>query len=107
LGPKKLRARLAAVSRQEQWPALSTIGDLLARKGLSARRKPAVRRGRVRPALAPNDIWCIDFKGWFRTGEGAVLSVDPNRRVQPLHPVLAQHLTRLCGVPARAAASVL
>jgi transposase InsO family protein len=74
-GPKKLRGHLASLAPQERWPALSTIGDLLARQGLSARRarrrKPAVRRGRLRPALAPNDIWSVDFKGWFRTGDGA------------------------------------
>ena len=22
------------------------------------------------PVRAPNDLWCIDFKGWFRTGDG-------------------------------------
>jgi hypothetical protein len=22
------------------------------------------------PVGAPNDLWCIDFKGWFRTGDG-------------------------------------
>jgi transposase InsO family protein len=21
--------------------------------------------------VAPNDVWCVDFKGWFRTGDGA------------------------------------
>jgi len=21
--------------------------------------------------MAPNDVWCVDFKGWFRTGDGA------------------------------------
>ena len=22
------------------------------------------------PALAPNDVWSIDYKGWFRVGDG-------------------------------------
>ncbi|MBV8841853.1 MAG: transposase [Bryobacterales bacterium] len=22
--------------------------------------------------MAPNDVWCIDFKGWLRTGDGAI-----------------------------------
>ena len=26
-------------------------------------------------AIVPNDVWCIDFKGWFRTGDGT--RVDP------------------------------
>lgn len=73
-GPKKLRAKLLARAPEQHWPALSTIGDLLQREGLSQRRR---RRRRATPtltdlpiALAPNDVWCIDFKGWFRTGDG-------------------------------------
>src|ERR1700738_4536066 len=25
----------------------------------------------VPPIIAPNEVWCVDFKGWFRTGDGA------------------------------------
>jgi putative transposase len=74
-GPKKLRAKLLAQAPEQHWPALSTIGDLLQREGLSQRRK---RRRRatptptgVPPILAPNDVWCVNFKGWFRTRDGA------------------------------------
>jgi putative transposase len=74
-GPKKLRAKLLARAPEQHWPALSTIGDLLQREGLSPRRKRRRRAtptpGGVPPILAPNDVWCIDFKGWFRTGDGA------------------------------------
>lgn len=74
-GPKKLRARLATLAPEQPWPALSTIGDLLRRQGLSAgrkrRRQPAVARSCAQPVVKPNDTWCIDFKGWFRTGDGA------------------------------------
>jgi len=33
----------------------------------------------------PNDVWCIDFKGWFRTGRRHALRnpLTVNRRVQP------------------------
>jgi len=62
------------------WPAPSTVGDLLDRAGLVRPRK---RRRRTAPwsqpfvqAEQPNDLWCIDFKGWFRTGNGV--------RVNPL-----------------------
>ena len=27
------------------------------------------------PCQAANDIWCVDFKGWFLTGDG--IQVDP------------------------------
>jgi transposase InsO family protein len=73
-GPKKLRTKLAALAPAERWPALSTIGDLLQREGLSQRAKPRRRatpsEGGLLPAVAPNEVWCIDFKGWFRTGDG-------------------------------------
>lgn len=74
-GPKKLRAKLHERAPEQSWPALSTIGELLHRAGLSQARR---RRQRATPsasplsiAVRPNDLWCIDFKGWFRTGDGA------------------------------------
>jgi len=73
-GPKKLRAWLDEHRPARAWPALSTIGELLRSRGLTVGRK---RRLRV-PLSAPfgscveaNDIWSVDFKGWFRTGDGA------------------------------------
>ena len=74
-GPKKLRAKLLRRAPEQHWPALSTIGDLLQRAGLSQRRKRRRRvtatLGGVPPIIAPNEVWCVDFKGWFRTGDGA------------------------------------
>ena len=74
-GPKKLHAVLSERDPEQKWPAPSTIGELLKRKGLSRPRK---RQRHAYPTLsgltqaqAPNDVWCIDFKGWFRTGNGA------------------------------------
>lgn len=72
-GPKKLRAKLLQRSPQESWPAPSSIGELLRRHGLTQTRK---RRPHAVPTAGPlptpvaaNDLWCIDFKGWFRTGD--------------------------------------
>lgn len=54
-------------------PAASTIGLILQRHGLTVRRRP---RGRAVPSAglsasdAANDVWAMDFKGWFRTGDG-------------------------------------
>ena len=75
-GPKKLRAKLRQRVPEQSWPAPSTIGELLRRSGLSQprkRRRHAVPsdRGGLRPALGANEVWCIDFKGWFRTQDGA------------------------------------
>ncbi|MEQ8818951.1 MAG: IS481 family transposase [Sumerlaeia bacterium] len=68
-GPKKLRARLAQDHPGERWPALSTIGELLRREGLTEeqrRRRRACPR-RAEAAQAPGEKWCADFKGHFRT----------------------------------------
>ena len=74
-GPKKLRAVLRERRPDLVVPAASTIGDLLSRRGLVERRR------RTRSALpqrrpfgaveGANDLWCLDFKGWFRTRDGA------------------------------------
>lgn len=72
-GPLKVRAWLAERYPRIDWPAPSTIGDLFTARGLTVPRKK--RRGV--PASAPfgactraNDLWTVDFKGWFRTGDG-------------------------------------
>lgn len=74
-GPVKLQAWLAREGPEVQWPAASTIGEILRREGLTASRK---RRCRATPnaeplteALEPNDVWCADYKGWFRCQDGA------------------------------------
>jgi putative transposase len=74
LGPRKLKAVLERERPGVVWPAASTIGDLLRREGLVER---SGRRRRAQPVTQPfaparaaNDVWCIDFKGWFRTRDG-------------------------------------
>ncbi len=78
-GPKKLVAWLRRDEPQVCWPAPSTAGNILDRTGLVKRRK---RRRRATPwsepfaaAQHPNDVWSIDFKGWFRTENG--VRIDP------------------------------
>jgi transposase InsO family protein len=73
-GPVKVRAWLERRAPATDWPAASTIGELFDREGLTVRRK---LRRRSPPSSAPfahcemaNDVWCIDFKGWFLTGDG-------------------------------------
>jgi putative transposase len=73
-GPRKLLAVLADADPQVDWPAASTVGDLLRREGLSqARRRHRAAIPAREPFLevtAANDVWCADFKGWFRTADG-------------------------------------
>ena len=73
-GPKKLRVKLRELHPDMAVPAASTIGDWLRREGLverlsGRRRCPAYIRPFAAVAAA-NDVWCTDFKGWFRTGDG-------------------------------------
>jgi putative transposase len=73
-GPRKLQARLQMIEPTTSWPAASTIGAILHRHGLVVPR----RRRRLTPVDSspfaecegPNDSWCVDYKGWFRTGDG-------------------------------------
>lgn len=73
-GPKKIRAQLVRKQPGIEWPATSTIGDILKRANLvtarERRRRPIPHGEIVVPAAAPNDEWAIDFKGWFRAGDG-------------------------------------
>ena len=74
LGPKKIRAQLVREQPEIEWPAISTIGDILKRANLitapERQRRPMPHGEIVVPAAAPNDEWAIDFKGWFRTADG-------------------------------------
>ena len=73
-GPVKVKAWLEQHRPKIEWPAASTIGALFDREGLTVKR---IVRRRSPPSSVPfgqcmaaNDIWCMDFKGWFVTGDG-------------------------------------
>ena len=74
-GPKKLVVELEKEGRWEV-PASSTVGQLLKRRGLVNPRKLRIRNSRqprtepLRHANKPNAVWSMDFKGWFRLGDG-------------------------------------
>jgi transposase InsO family protein len=74
-GPKKLKAWLERKNEGLELPAPSTIGELLRREGLvnargPRRRATALSRSELTRASAPNEVWCADFKGQFRLGNG-------------------------------------
>ncbi len=71
-GPKKLRELLK--KQFQRVPAASTIANVLAEAGLVQRRRSRRPRTsssseRVTPE-GPNDLWTVDFKGWWRTRDG-------------------------------------
>ena len=70
-GAKKIRVWLEREHPETVWPAQSTITEVMKRANLieerKRRRRPIAQGEIVTPARAPNEEWCIDFKGWFRT----------------------------------------
>jgi transposase InsO family protein len=73
-GAKKLLAVLQR--RQPNWtlPGRSTVCNLLKRHGLAKRRHTRRKIGHPgKPSsliIGPNHVWCADFKGQFRMGNG-------------------------------------
>lgn len=79
-GPKKLHRVLLIKHGIECPPARSTIGEILKRNGLvkPRRRRPGVfqvERDDLTPAQRVNQVWAVDFKGWFLLGDG--IRCDP------------------------------
>jgi transposase InsO family protein len=73
-GAKKIRELLVRRLRSEvRVPATSTIHAVLCRHGLvKALGRPRHRATGtpLSPGAAPNDLWCADFKGEFKLGNG-------------------------------------
>jgi transposase InsO family protein len=78
-GPRKLKRILERDQPGRSWPATSTLGEIIKRAGLVVERK---KRRRTEPYTHPlahanqsNRVWCADFKGWFKAGDGT--RIDP------------------------------
>lgn len=75
-GPLKLGWALRRSWSHGPWPAPRTIGRWLLAAGKVRRRVrrpaagPVVMAGRPLMALRSNDVWSVDLKGWFLTGDG-------------------------------------
>lgn len=75
-GARKLHAILVERNPDKYVPSASAIAKVLMRRGLTKPRRRR-RRGAAIGITAPfsgcekpNDVWCIDFKGWFLTDDG-------------------------------------
>ena len=70
-GPKKIVAWLETKEPSRQWPAPSTAARWLERYGLVERRRARAKTPPFSAPLAhasePNDVWCADYKGPFKT----------------------------------------
>lgn len=73
-GPQKLRVVLARQYPGLRLPAPSTLSRVLQRAGVAARRQrgraPMPLTAPVHGGASPNELWCADFKGWWRARNG-------------------------------------
>jgi transposase InsO family protein len=73
-GAKKLLPLVAKRFPNEDLPVESTVFEILGRHGMLARKRQRRRIGHPgapsSSMLAPNDVWCADFKGQFKTNDG-------------------------------------
>ena len=73
-GARKIRELLVRrLDGDFRVPAKSTIHAVLCRHGLVKPLNPPRRRAAGTPlsqGIAPNDLWCADFKGEFKLGDG-------------------------------------
>ena len=79
-GPRKLVKILEEQHPEEAWPSISLVKQRLREQGYSIERsrhrKFVSERLPLREITGPNDVWCMDFKGWFMTQDA--------RRCEPL-----------------------
>lgn len=106
-GPKKMRAWF----QRQGWhpPSARTIGRWLGRLQLTRPlprrpRKACVRfHTRLTRARRANHVWTVDFKGWFRAGNGQRCEPLTVRDLFSRYGLLAQVLSSQHGSPVKAA----
>jgi putative transposase len=73
-GAKKLLKLLEREDPHSRWPSRWTVCEILKREGLirqKTRRRKVGHPGRPTSiVMAPNELWCVDFKGQFKTRDG-------------------------------------
>lgn len=86
-------------------PSEAAIGRWLKLWGLTRRRTrvrkgPVIRRPTLPEARHPNEVWSVDFKGWFRTGDGT--------RVEPLtvRDLASRYILEFCLMPRQSVEAV-
>lgn len=74
-GPRKIRGLYARRYPNRELPSESSFKRVLERAGLvqKRRRRKSAQSGRLQTSRAsrePNDVWTVDFKGWWYTPGG-------------------------------------
>jgi len=75
-GPKKVLGVYHRRHGTGQAPSLSSVKRVMERTGFVTRRRRSRRpeTGRIQEGLVahkPNELWTVDFKGWWKTREGS------------------------------------
>lgn len=74
-GGKKLQALYQRAHPNQPLPSLSSVNRIIEKAGLLKKKRvhkaditsDCPRLNRMLEAHEPNDVWCIDFKGWWRS----------------------------------------
>ena len=79
-GPAKIRELYRRKHCEKELPSESSFKRVLNKAGLTKKRKrrrvsPSSRLASGVKAESPNDVWTIDFKGWWKDADG--LKVEP------------------------------
>lgn len=97
-GGKTIRAELVRQGYGQDTPCARTIDRLLKRAGfvkpLNSKKRVILPQAEIVRPEAPNDVWTVDFKGWWRMRDG--------RRCEPLtirdeHSRFVLNITALWG----------
>jgi transposase InsO family protein len=81
------------------WPSARTIGRWIKAAGLTRKRKryaapgPKITAPQVRARIA-NEVWTLDFKGWFCTRDGARVHALTVRDLATRYVLLVRHVAR-------------
>lgn len=97
-GPRKIRAVFGRAHPDMDISSESTFKRILSKAGLVKRRKRRVQQesGRLSSrieAACPNQVWTVDFKGWWRTGDGCRFEPLTVRDAFSRYVLCAQALT--------------
>jgi transposase InsO family protein len=96
-GPRKIKVLYERAHKGHDAPSESSFKRVLEKAGLVDKRvarRPAHEAGRIqsrRAASAPNEVWTVDFKGWWHAADG--------RRCEPLTIRDAHSRFVLCAEP--------
>lgn len=97
VGARKVRALLRRRHAGAKLPSERTIHRWLRAAGMvHAPRPPGPPRRAVRTLKGwrPNDVWTIDFKGWFYTTDGKRVQLLTVRDLASSYVLAARHLAR-------------